>query len=103
MDAMISTMENKLDLYNKSHKGAPLKLVFSMNVAGHVLHIIHALSRPKGHAILIGEAGRGRRSCAIVSALLLNYEIFQVFHRFIQNQLFRLIVWFFKGESGQKI
>lgn len=78
MDAMISTMEHKLDVYNKSKQGAPLKLVFSMNVAGHVLHIIHALSRPRGHVILIGEAGRGRRSCAAVSALLLNYNIFHV-------------------------
>lgn len=75
---MIAAMEHKLELYNQKIKGTPLRLVFSLNVAGHVLHIIHALSRPKGHVILIGDAGRGRRSCAIVSALLLNYEIFRV-------------------------
>lgn len=78
MDAVIAAMEQKLDAYNEMRKGAPLKLVLSAHVAGHVLHAIHALNRPKGHAVLIGEAGRGRQSCAIVSALLLNYGIFQV-------------------------
>lgn len=79
MDAIIQLMENRLEQYNKDNTvSAPIKLVISLNVAYHVLHISHALNRQRGHVILIGDAGRGRRSCATVAALLLDYDIFQV-------------------------
>lgn len=78
MDAMIHFMEKKLSQYNKKLKSAPTQLVISTNVASHILHITQAMSRPGGHVVLIGNAGSGRRSCAMVSALLLNYEIHQV-------------------------
>jgi dynein heavy chain len=79
MDAIIQLMENRLEQHNKDNTvSAPIKLVISLNVAYHVLHISHALNRQRGHVILIGDAGRGRRSCATVAALLLDYDIFQV-------------------------
>lgn len=79
MDAIIQLMEARLEQHNKeSTVSAPIKLVISLNVAYHILHISHALNRPRGHVILIGDAGRGRRSCATVAALLLDYKIFQV-------------------------
>ena len=78
MDAMIQFMENKLEQHNKETTLAPIKLVISLNVAYHILHISHALSRTRGHVILIGDAGRGRRSCATVASLLLKFDIFQV-------------------------
>ena len=79
MDAIIQLMENRLEQHNKENMvTAPIKLVISLNVAFHVLHISHALNRQRGHVILIGDAGRGRRSCATVAALLLDYSIFQV-------------------------
>lgn len=79
MDAMIQMIENRLEKHNKETTSGPIKLVISLNVANHVLHISHALNRQRGHVILIGDAGRGRRSCATLAALMLNYEIFQVF------------------------
>lgn len=78
MDAMIQMIENRLEKHNKETKFAPVKLVISLNVANHVLHISHALNRQRGHVILIGDAGRGRRSCATLAALMLDYDIFQV-------------------------
>lgn len=78
MDAMIQLMENRLEQHNKDTTLAPIKLVISLNVAYHILHISHALNRQRGHVILIGDAGRGRRSCATVAALLLDYNLVQV-------------------------
>lgn len=79
MDAMVTLMENKLSQFNKTIKSGPIELVISLHVANHILYSTQALSRPRGHVILIGDAGSGRRSCAMVSALLLDYEIFQVY------------------------
>lgn len=86
MDAMIQLMENRLEQHNKATTAAPVRLVISLNVANHILHISHALNRQRGHAILIGDAGRGRRSCATVAALMLNYDIFQVTCLFLYLQ-----------------
>lgn len=86
MDAMIQLMENRLEQHNKETTAAPVRLVISLNVANHILHISHALNRQRGHAILIGDAGRGRRSCATVAALMLNYDIFQVTGLFLYLQ-----------------
>jgi dynein heavy chain len=89
MDAIIQLMENRLEQHNKDNMvSAPIKLVISLNVAYHVLHISHALNRQRGHVILIGDAGRGRRSCATVAALLLDYEIFQVTQTILIYQIF---------------
>ncbi len=78
METMIQFMETKLIAYNKKIKSAPIQLVISHHVATHILHITQAFGRPQGHVILIGDAGSGRRSCAMVSTLLIDYDIYQV-------------------------
>lgn len=78
MDSIVTVIEEKLSEHNKKMKGTPVKLTISSSVAKNIMHITQALDRQRGHVIIIGEVGSGRRSCALVSALVLNYEVYQV-------------------------
>lgn len=77
IDELVQLMENEIEKENVNNKSSD-KMVITLNVANHVLHITQGLTRPRGHVFLVGYYGCGRRSCARLSALLLKYEVFQV-------------------------
>lgn len=78
MDSIVALIENKLNQHNKKVKVTPINIIISSSVAKNIMHIVQALDCQRGHVIIIGDAGSGRRSCALVSSLILNYEVYQV-------------------------
>ena len=78
LDSIVTVIEDKLSQHNKKMKATPVKLTISLSVAKNIMHITQALDRQRGHVIIVGDVGSGRRSCAVVSALLLNYEVYEV-------------------------
>ena len=71
-------MENELDKDQNTSTRPWMKMIISLKVATRILHITQSLNQMRGHVILIGDAGSGRRSCALLSSRLLKYEVYQI-------------------------
>lgn len=72
-----SVAESFLENYNKTQK-SKLNIVLFLDAIEHVIGILRVLSLPKGHALLIGVGGSGRKSLALLASFIGNFEIFHV-------------------------
>ena len=72
-------MENQLEGQQSGTTRPWMKMIISVKVATCVLHISQSLHQRRCHVILIGDAGS--RSCALLAAGLLNFQVYQVASR----------------------
>ncbi|KAG9397278.1 Dynein heavy chain and region D6 of dynein motor [Carpediemonas membranifera] len=71
-------VEEALDEYNASTRGAQLNLVLFQDALDHICRINRVLQQPQGNVLLIGVGGSGRQSVARVAAHLAGMEVFQI-------------------------
>jgi len=100
-DAMIFIDEAAQDYQFTRHAMAE-NIVISDYTAKHILRLSRILHSYRGHAILIGNAGLGKRTVARLSSFLTKKELFEQEHTFsfrddIKNAIIR------SGVSGKRI
>lgn len=64
--------------YNEMAGAQPMNIVLFRDAFEHVTRIVRIISQPKGHALLIGIGGSGRRSLARLAAFILELGLFQI-------------------------
>eukprot|EP01063_Lacrimia_lanifica_P004778 TRINITY_DN12719_c0_g2_i1.p1 TRINITY_DN12719_c0_g2~~TRINITY_DN12719_c0_g2_i1.p1 ORF type:complete len:3519 (+),score=1391.25 TRINITY_DN12719_c0_g2_i1:1056-10559(+) len=67
-------LEGKLEEYNNDTAKAQMDLVLFQQAMEHVVRICRVLCTPKGHALLIGVGGSGKRSLARLAAYITELE-----------------------------
>jgi dynein heavy chain len=76
MGALGKTLGEKLEDYNASHP--IMDLVLFDDAMEHVSRIARILSRPGGHALLVGVGGSGKQSLARLAAHICGHEVRQL-------------------------
>eukprot|EP00698_Gefionella_okellyi_P021809 TRINITY_DN713_c0_g3_i1.p1 TRINITY_DN713_c0_g3~~TRINITY_DN713_c0_g3_i1.p1 ORF type:complete len:2250 (-),score=595.98 TRINITY_DN713_c0_g3_i1:82-5835(-) len=71
------SLENAMDELNASESGGAQFVLFR-NAAEHVLRMCRILRLPRGHALLVGLGGSGRRSLARLATSAADCELFQI-------------------------
>ena len=66
-----------LENYNKVNSKT-LKLVLFEMALSHLVRLMRILKTPRGHALLIGIGGSGKRSLAKLAAYASGYELFEI-------------------------
>lgn len=75
---LASVIQSQLDEFNGTPGLAPMNIVLFRDAFEHVTRIIRIISQPKGHALLIGIGGSGRRSLARLAAFIQENAVFQI-------------------------
>jgi dynein heavy chain len=68
----------KLEEYNNFNVSKRMNLVLFMNAIQHVIRIVRIITTTFGHALLVGVGGSGRKSLAILSCFVAQYDLIQV-------------------------
>ncbi|KAK2956118.1 putative Dynein axonemal heavy chain 5 [Blattamonas nauphoetae] len=72
------TLLESLDGYNSLHNSAPMNLVLFTQAIQHVARILRVVRTPKGHCLLIGVGGSGRKSLAQLATHIADYLMHQI-------------------------
>lgn len=75
---LADAMQGYLTDYNTTPGMRPMNIVLFRDVFEHVTRIVRIVSQPKGHVLMIGIGGSGRRSMAKLAAFILDYSLFQI-------------------------
>jgi len=76
--ALHKTVNQFLDDYNQTVRGAKMDLVLFMNAVEHVARISRIIQLPLGNALLVGVGGSGRKSLTKLSVFMAEMSLFQV-------------------------
>jgi dynein heavy chain len=68
----------QLDEYNNSPENTPMPLVLFQQAIEHVARILRVVRLPKGHCLLIGVGGSGRKSLARLATFIADYKLFMI-------------------------
>ena len=77
-DELKEKITNLLDQYNSENTGKEMDLVLFKDALDHLVRLKRIISFPKGHALLIGYGGSGKKSLTKLSTFIAGYELFQI-------------------------
>jgi dynein heavy chain len=69
---------DQLEEYNNSPENTPMNLVLFQQAIEHVARILRVVRLPKGHCLLIGVGGSGRKSLARLAVNIADYKLFMI-------------------------
>jgi dynein heavy chain len=75
--AVRRVIEDVLEQYRERH-GVGMGLVLFDYALEHLIRVIRAIGRGRGHALLIGVSGSGKRTLAKLASFTLGYELFEI-------------------------
>ncbi|TMW60250.1 hypothetical protein Poli38472_000292 [Pythium oligandrum] len=78
LDAFEEELEGVMKRHNIAHTTSPLSLVFFKEAMFHIAAIARILIQPRGHALLLGLAGSGKRSLARLAVFMMGYRCYEV-------------------------
>ncbi|GLE05887.1 hypothetical protein PINS_up015068 [Pythium insidiosum] len=73
-DAFEERLDAAQSHFNSSHPSTRMELVFFKDAMIHIAAVARILSQPRGHALLLGMAGSGKRSLARMTAHVMGYH-----------------------------
>jgi dynein heavy chain len=78
LQTLQETLVQSLDDYNGMNNSAPMHLVLFNQAIQHIARILRVVRTPKGHCLLIGVGGSGRKSLATLATYIADYKLFTI-------------------------
>lgn len=75
---LAEVISSYLNEFNSTPGLVPMNIVMFRDAFEHVCRIARVISQPKGHILLIGIGGSGRRSLTKLAAFIREYSVFQI-------------------------
>eukprot|EP00727_Mastigamoeba_balamuthi_P006867 m51a1_g2800 putative dynein heavy chain axonemal (4501) ;mRNA; f:77561-92205 len=73
-----TVLEEVLATYNERHQSQKMSIVLFDYVVEHVVRAVRVIRRPRGHALLIGINGSGKRSVTRLAAFAAGYALYEI-------------------------
>ncbi|ESN99020.1 hypothetical protein HELRODRAFT_162498 [Helobdella robusta] len=78
IDELQSKLTSYHQQYNELIRGSHINLVFFKNAVEHVVRILRIIGLVRGHALLVGVGGSGKRSLTKLATFIAGYNLFQI-------------------------
>jgi len=71
-------LEDILEQYNSENTGREMNLVLFNDAISHLVRLKRIIDFPKGHALLVGYGGSGKKSLTRLATFLNEYHLFEI-------------------------
>ncbi|KAI0987912.1 hypothetical protein GJ496_006330 [Pomphorhynchus laevis] len=85
MENIRNILKNNMERMNVEVRGNNMDIVFFDDSIKHLLRVSRIITKPKGHALLVGVGGSGKRSMAALAAYICGHKIFKIMVTRIYN------------------
>ena len=75
---MRKPLNQVMESYNASHQKEPLKLVLFDTAPQHLVRLMRVIRNPRGHVLMMGMEGSGKRCIARLAAYTSGYLFFEI-------------------------